>query len=350
MTSTATNWLTTQNHYTRNLDIYTKSDLDMAGRILKEFINFSRVPDINTACDYSECTKCSNIHLSKILSAVREYKAIEFVLPSFPGKSPNYEKVLGHLPDYAETLSFSFLGNLCKKIKHYYTPGIKIILCSDGRVFSDVVGMNESHVTEYQTELNKLIRELALKDISTFNLDDYYKNLSFKQMRTELMQAYGNSVEFLKYKISNGATATASSEELEANLMYKGITRFLFEDSMHVGQTKSRTKIQKESRCKAFEVIRRSNAWSQLIADHFPEAVRLSIHPQICGSKKLGIRLIHNETWMTPWHGVAVETKDGYILLKRSQAEKLGAELVYATNGRPSYYRLNNQQISVEGS
>jgi pyoverdine/dityrosine biosynthesis protein Dit1 len=132
--------------------------------------------------------------------------------------------------------------------------------------------------------------------------------------------------------------------------MYCGITRFLFEDSIQPGQTKSRTVIQKESRAKAYEVIRRSNAWSELIAERFPKAVRLSIHPQTCGARKLGIRLIGNESWMTPWHGVAVDTKEGFVLLKRSQAEELGAQLVYCSNGQPSHYKLmTDQSLPTEG-
>ena len=185
-----------------------------------------------------------------------------------------------------------------------------------------------------------LISEMGLSDISTFNLGDVYDELSFTQMRDELMKGYGKSLDFLKHKIKSGASHSSLPDEQEANRMYCGITRFLFEDSTHSEQTKSRSVIQKESRSKSYEVIRRSNAWSELIAEQFPEALRLSIHPQICGSTKLGIRLIGNESWMTPWHGVAVETEDGHILLKRFEAEALGAQLIYSSNGRPSHYKL----------
>lgn len=122
--------------------------------------------------------------------------------------------------------------------------------------------------------------------------------------------------------------------------MYCGITRFLVEDASFPGQTKSRSAIQKECKGKAYEVMRRSNAWSELIARRFPDAVRLSIHPQVCGSKKLGIRLVGTESWMTPWHGVAVKKSEGFILLKRTVAESLGARLVFSANGRPSHFEL----------
>ena len=154
------------------------------------------------------------------------------------------------------------------------------------------------------------------------------------------MNRYGQALDLLKLKVRKGAQPSASSDEQEANRMYSGITRFLFEDALHQGQIKSRSAVQKEARAKAYEVIRRSNAWSSLLAEHFPAAVRLSIHPQTCGAKKLGIRLIGNEHWMTPWHGVAVQSKKGFILLKRSEAEALGAQLIYSVDGRHSHYKL----------
>lgn len=316
--------------------------METAETILAEVMNFRRLPKSGDACANVNCRACSSQYLPKILSLVERNEPVAFVLPAFPGKSPNPEKVLGYLPDHAERISLRFLGTLCRRVKDYYPPGMKIVLCSDGRVFSDVIGMKESHVTAYQVELERLIDDMSFLDISTFNLGDVYGGMSFVQMRDELMKGYGSPLDFLKYKIHQGAKPGASPDELEANRMYRGMTRFLFEDALYPGQTQSRTALQKQSRAKACEVIRRSNAWSELIAERFPEAVRLSIHPQTCGAKKLGIRLIGNENWMTPWHGVAVETKNGYVLLKRAAAEALGAELIYDSQERPSHYELRD--------
>jgi pyoverdine/dityrosine biosynthesis protein Dit1 len=325
------------------------SSAQMAKRILSEIMSYRRVPRSHDACQNVSCSKCATWHLPKIMESIELGEPVSFVLPAFPGKSPNPEKVLGALPDFAERLSLLFLASLCRKVKHYYAPGIRILLCSDGRVFSDVVGMKESDVTAYQIELDRLIDELQLADLSTFNLDNHFGNLSFAQMREELMESYGTSLEMLRTKIQAGATSTGTLEEQEANRMYRGITRFMFEDSLFPGQTKSKTALQAEARAKAYEVIRRSNAWSDLIAERFPRAVRLSIHPQGCGAKKLGIRLIADESWMTPWHGVAIETPEGYVLLKRSKAEALRAELVLSPNGRPSHYKLATSLDLHEG-
>lgn len=318
----------------------TLSNDEIAVRILNDVMKFRRTPRHEKKCGNVKCKKCASHHFFKVVNAVEKNQPVPFVLPAFPGKSPNKEKVLGVLPDYAEELSLQFLGSLCERIKTYYAPGIKVILCSDGRVFSDVIGIKEEHISAYQKELDRLIEKISLQDISTFNLDDYYGEINFIQMRKELMQRYGQSLDFLRNKVRNGRKESATEDEKEANRIYCGITRFLFEDAIFTEQTKSRSAVQREARRNAYEVIRRSNAWSELIADLFPSAVRLSIHPQTCGSKKLGIRLIADESWMTPWHGVAVETEKGPILLKRSEAQKLGAKLVYSEQGLPSHYRL----------
>lgn len=128
------------------------------------------------------------------------------------------------------------------------------------------------------------------------------------------------------------------SQPSQSLRMYLGITRFLVEDATHPHQTLSRTALQKECKERAYVVIQRSQAWSALLEKRFPQAIRLSIHPQGCGSPKLGIRLIANETWLTPWHGVVVQKKNEFILMKRSQAEASGARLVHYPNGRPSHF------------
>jgi Pyoverdine/dityrosine biosynthesis protein len=314
----------------------------VAQQVLTLIMQYRRTPNEHANCGI-HCSSCHAPHFNRVTTAVAERKPITFVLPAFPGKSPNLNKVLSTAPDMAEELALKFLDNLCEQIKTIHQPGAKIILCSDGRVFSDVVGLHETDVTNYQDELEKMIADNGLTNISTFNLDEICNGKDFSEVRSELMNEFGATLESLREKILRGSTMFSQHEDQEAHRMYLGITRFLLEDAIFPGQTKSRNALQKESKAKSYEVIRRSNAWSELIAERFPEAVRLSIHPQGCGAKKLGLRLIGNESWMTPWHGVAVKTNEGFTLLKRSDAEALGAKLVFSPNGRPSYFELANE-------
>lgn len=315
--------------------------------ILFDIMQFRRISGPNSSPCAIPCQNCLTPHLPKIVSKVAQREPITFVLPAFPGKSPNPAKVLGPLPDMAERRALEFLQHLCDRIRQNYSPGAKIILCSDGRVFSDIVGMRDEDVTIYQKELSMMIVKLGLSSISTFTLEELSGGSDFNQMRSQLMQNHGVPLDTLREAVKRGGKATESSVgDQETHRLYCGITRFLVEDATFPGQKQSRSSIQKECRIRAYEVIQRSKAWSELIAIRFPNAVRLSIHPQSCGSSKLGIRLIEPDHWQTPWHGVAVDVGGRFVLLKRSQAETLGAQLVHS-DGRPSHYILTDERGRV---
>lgn len=162
-----------------------------------------------------------------------------------------------------------------------------------------------------------------------FSLDGEYRGRTYGMMRDELMTRYGEDIDALKRQVRAGGDLLT---------LYRGLTRFLVEDADGVDQDKSPDAPQRECRERAYGVMQRSRAWARLITERFPEAVRLSIHPQPCGSAKLGIRLLDSpDNWMTPWHGTAVEVAGRLVLMKRYQAQALGADLVYR-RGMPSHY------------
>lgn len=328
-----------------------QTDIELAREqaqvILGMVMKFRRMVNSSDSCQTTNCPHCLAPHLEKATAAVLQEEPVRFILPAFPGKSPNSAKVLGYLPDMAEQRALQFLNELCNRINRIYEPGAQIIICSDGRVFSDVVGIPEEHITAYQVELDRMIKKFGLENLSTFNLDELCTDKDFEQIRLELMHNFGQTLEALKEKVRRGGKDSQTPEDREAHRMYCGITRFLFEDSLMPNQTKSRTSIQKTCRVRAYEVIRRSNAWSELLAEQFPEAVRLSIHPQTCGARKLGIQLLGTQTWLTPWHGVAVDNGKDFVLMKRWEAEKLNARLVRDSNLRASHFELSEPVAAI---
>nr|BFD32322.1 pyoverdine biosynthesis protein PvcA [Pigmentibacter ruber] len=315
----------------------------IANDILNILFKYRRTLQKHRNC-FQNCAKCHSQYIAKILAFIEKYEPITFVLPAFPGKSPNLFKVISYLPDMGEELALKLLNQICEQITSIYPPGAKIKICSDGRVFSDIIGINENAITEYQNAIIEMISDLNLSNLSTFHLDDVSSENNFTKLREDLMYHFGDTLENLREKILLGSRLSSQQDHIDAHRLYCGMTRFLVEDASYPGQTKSRNLIQKESRAKAYQVILRSNAWSELIAKRFPESVRLSIHPQSCGSKKLGIRLIGEESWGTPWHGVVVKLNERFFLLKRIEAENLGAKLVYTSAGSPSYYELTEQE------
>ena len=67
---------------------------------------------------------------------VRNIK-IEFILPAFPCKSSNTNKVHGTSPDKGEELALRSLHRFVQDVKSTYQPGAKVWIVSDGHVFSD---------------------------------------------------------------------------------------------------------------------------------------------------------------------------------------------------------------------
>lgn len=278
------------------------------------------------------CDLCLEPHLPLVRRFVGANLPVHFVLPAFPAKSPNPEKVLGALPDMAEELSLRFLNDLSAQIRAIYPPGARISICSDGLVFSDIVGVADLDVTRYGQRINEMISALGLKHLDTFHLQDLYDSAEYgSQMRDSLCRHYAETTEAIRERLH-------SNENQQA--LFNGIQRFLFEDRVVLEKEKSRTRLRNESKDRTYELIRRSDAWGRLVADCFPASLRLSIHPQPAHSEKIGILLGESrDVWLTPWHSVALKERGHFVFVKRREALDLGATVV-ENNGQPFYMEL----------
>ncbi|GAA4025432.1 paerucumarin biosynthesis protein PvcA [Allokutzneria multivorans] len=280
----------------------------------------------------SPCPQCEAPHLRRIEAAMAEGREIQLVLPAFPAKSPNRAKTLSHLPDMAERVALEFLQSLCDRIERVHPPGARFVICSDGRVFGDLIGVPDADITAYRRELLAMIDQIGAERLDVFDLDDVDLGLSHDAMREHLVAHYAQPVESVRAEVKAGGQALS---------IYRGMTRFLFEDQLGPDYEGSRAAALREARRRAYGVIQRSRAWGALLAERFADAVRLSIHPQPCGAEKLGVLLMETaDSWLTPWHGVAVVVDGRAELAKRADAERLGATLV-RRGGRPSHYVLS---------
>lgn len=283
----------------------------------------SRPGDIEAEMDW---------HVEAILPVVASDRQVRLILPAFPGKSPNRMKTLGVLPDLAEKHALKNLAALCMRIGKIYKPGVKFVICSDGYCFSDVVSIGDDEVAQYLKSLEEHAAAHFEGCFEFFDLKSHFGYLDdLTSKREELLIAYSDPVERIRRQCQDDPAMSA---------MYRGITRFLYEDSLGIERfrTWSNTAIQKMSRCNAYRVIQRSNAWSRLIEDAFPNSLRLSIHPQFRVSKKIGIRLVDcDDVWLTPWHSVAVRENNRIVLKKRSEVDERNSVLVFS-DGVPCHF------------
>ncbi len=209
--------------------MYAIAEDTLPARVLKELLLYRRrYPEHRqSASEADEIRRIEQVQLPRIAAFIEAGEPIEFVLPAFPAKSPNPGKVLDSRPDMAERLSLSFLNHLCQRIQLFYAPGAKITVCSDGRVFGDLVRIGDAHISAYQDALRLMIEEIGATHIGVFNLEDVRafeaQRDNHEQLRQLLIDGYAEPLESIR------ETLLASEEGL---LLYRAITRFLYEDGL----------------------------------------------------------------------------------------------------------------------
>src|SRR5690606_306323 len=161
--------------------------------------------------------------LQKITTKMRNSEELVFLLPAFPAKSPSPLKTLGELPDLGEVLALEGLQNICAQISSIYKPGAKIIICSDGRVFSDVVNVSDETINNYQIGIENIIKEFNFNHIELFSLDDLYPDLKKDKLREVLLERFGKDIDEVK-------SLVCANEEY--NRLFNGLHRFLIEDEL----------------------------------------------------------------------------------------------------------------------
>ena len=282
-----------------------------------------------TADDQHADQKNRDHQVAKIEAFIAKALPVHLILPAFPAKSPNPRKTVTNRPDYGEVLALTKLNKLCDRIAQIYSPWAYLTICSDGRVFSDVVQVSDGSVDVYGREIRGIIDDLKLDNLKTFSLDDVFSAHNYNLMRDRLVAEFAETTDSLRARVK---------ADDDAKLLFNGIHRFMFEDQSALFPEKTKNSLREHSKVLAYEVIRRSNAWSRLVENKFPEALRLSIHPQSVHSTKIGVRLMpSNDRWRTPWHSVTVFDGHDYFLTPREQAEAAGGILSYADDKYPYY-------------
>jgi pyoverdine/dityrosine biosynthesis protein Dit1 len=256
-----------------------------------------------------------------------------FLLPAFPAKSPSPLKTSGELPDLGEVLALQGLQKLCEQISALYKPGAKVIICSDGRVFSDVVNVCDESINKYQQGIQDIITEFQLNHLETFALDDLYPNLTEDELRERLFVQFAKSISEVKDLIKTRD---------DYQKLFNGLHRFLLEDMLSLNQSSSKNQISKNAKESTYELMRRSDAWSELLNHYFKDDLRLSIHPYHLGHEKFGIKLVSSSSkWATPWHNVTVKIKDRFELMHLHEALKLQA-LPKMLKDKYAYFEIAN--------
>ncbi len=251
--------------------------------------------------------------MRKLVAKMMRGEKLIFILPAFPAKSPSPHKTCGILPDLGEVLALQNLNHMCGEITGSYGPGAEVVICSDGRVFSDVVGVPDEHITAYAEGIDAIIKEFHLTHLKTFAMDDLHPGKEGDELRAELLKSFSVTTEEVREKAKMNPA------------LFNGLHKFMVEDQSGLS-TISKNQLSKLMKEKTYELMKRSDAWSGLLESYFPDSLRLSIHPYPLAHEKFGVKLVtSSEKWATPWHNVTVKSDQGFILMHKSRALELGA-------------------------
>lgn len=280
---------------------------------------------------------------------------IVFTLPAFPCKSPNSTfKVLGELPDKGEELALQNLFDFCAAIKQVYPPGAKIDLTSDGTVFSDVFGVKDETVAEYDNHLKMMVPDLE-RHITFFDLSYFFDHCEdLATSRKELLRFSGRTSQYWEEKIQ---TCEKTKRAYIVFRRVAGEEFFHFKaldhasHKLHKPKDLSHKQMDKVCQKAARLALLRNDAYNMLLDELMPFHIRFSIHSYDNSGPKFSIRLLKSvvplsgdkdDAIPTPWHNVIVETREGnFIIMRKFQAEREVGEsnLVYYKSGWASHYK-----------
>lgn len=261
--------------------------------------------------------KWATIGIERFKSDVRFFVSrglpVEAVLPAFPCKSSNRRKVRSALPDKGEEIALQTIIDFVTSVNDVYPPGLLFYIVSDGHVFSDCINVNDNVVDEYTEQLKSLyksikptgfdfIRFRGLNDcfmsedkegiacsLDYFNLN-HHLNTELDEgteiNRKILMQACDNDCDKLKMEAKNPDHPRLS--------LHRGFMTFMREDlrETEVAKSLSNKKYKRLISLIAFEMIKRNDAYSNLVELMFPFHIRLSIHAHKNSGPKFGIKLL----------------------------------------------------------
>lgn len=255
---------------------------------------------------------------------------IEAVLPAFPCKSSNIHKVAGPTPDLGEELAILRIIDFVQLVNAIYPPGMQFFIVSDGHVFSDCINVDDDVVDTYTEQLKAVyerVKPVGFDGILFRGLNDCFRSKT-KDMVKPMLQDVGidhylgtkldDETEVNRKILMYGCDDNADNLRSQISItghprlyLYRGFNKFMSDDLIHFQRENklSGKKYKKLVSLVAFEMIRRNDAYSNLVELVFPFHLRLSIHAHPNCGPKFGIRLLNPETCAPHDHNQDVEDR-----------------------------------------
>lgn len=256
--------------------------------------------------------------ISQISEYVGNNEKIILVLPSFPFKSQNRDNTLGDLPDMGEYIALEVLNSLCNNIREIYKPDVAFVLASDGRLYSDLVGVSDSTVNSYRNELLKMNNSIC-KDSSLiwFSLDEGIKEEGVLDVREILGRDYSDGIEIVMEEVK---------KDKDYLRLYIGFKNFALSEIKAQKLDCSNREMVRRAKSIAKKMMVRNFANARLLKESFPNMIRLSVKHHDTRKGLFAVNLMRRHTDIgTPWLNAVVKLKNGkYMYIKAKDAREFG--------------------------
>lgn len=240
------------------------------------------------------------VTLTKIKEMINRQTPICFVMPAFPGKSPNLNSSINGCFGYEEVYSISVLNKMLNEINSVYKYGAKLYIIHDGHLFVDL------NITRSDLELDdyiKKFREKISSNIVSITLNDLMGTIDYKEARKLFYKEY--------LKLTN--EKELKGKNIEKEILF---TKIEFYNQLFSNVDISKNQIQKLAKITAKKSLLIKEGLNICINKKFPNMIRLSIHYQMSNSNKLGIKLIDRAiNFGSPWFNIIYECPDNTIIL-----------------------------------
>ncbi|KAJ5400494.1 hypothetical protein N7465_010983 [Penicillium sp. CMV-2018d] len=273
---------------------------------------------------------------------------ITMVLPAFPWKSPNQDKVLGYGADLGEEMGLAKLNHLCEEISKVYPYGARLILICDGPVYNDLVGVPDDEYYDYGIELRKIAQKkhfsciqftrlmnlLGLGDGEKIPKADYLCLVS--TCREKLMSpTYFDPTFDIDHELRTNPDTKTTYQSYFSRISEDLKWAKGFDPLVAADPTLYATEVSKMAKT----MINRLIAYEAVINATLGKYIRLSIHPSL-GRNKISIPLLRQGDMFgdMPWHASVVVLSNGEIKTGRSREFRELYEVVMK-HGRPHYFR-----------
>ena len=237
-----------------------------------------------------------------IRSRVEQKKQIKMILPAFPTKSCNLEKVLGDAADYCEFTALERLVSICQAISEKYEPGAHVTIFSDYHTFEKYISVSYENHYKYREGLEKMIDHLDGNSyIKVMSLREFpeMKDKEEKDYQEILRETFG-SREFEQMINDEKSFGEKMKESQNGDKKFarnsKGLRSFMLHDQFPIlrAQGLNKQEIKEKSIELAKGMMTMGKALTRFLEKYFPaeEYFRLSVHAHSFEGKKFSVFLL----------------------------------------------------------